>query len=431
MRRLGCLALLLQACVAFGQEVQQQNPPPEFTSGYHPPSVLAPLPRATLFSWIDVAVLVLVLGLGALAVMNKRSRAEIRILTIFSVAYFGFYRAGCVCSVGSLQNVAYAATHSDYALPPVVALFFAIPLVVALFVGRVFCGTACPFGALQDLVLIKPVKLPAGLSAALGVLPYAYLGAGVLFSVTGTSFLICQYDPFVGFFRFSGPTLMISLGVGFLLVGTVVGRPFCRFLCPYGVLLRWASVFASHGVRITPASCIQCHMCADTCPYDAIRAPHEAGRESKVRRQAVTILLVAPFIIGAMGFAGWRLAPSLAAMDSRVGLARALMNEARDPSTPKTGASFGWAKRGEDPAKAYVEAAAVERQFAFGAPLLGAWLGLIVILRALKAGRMHHNKEYEAIREECFHCARCLSSCPVPANDRFGGLDNLLERQAR
>jgi O-antigen ligase len=40
----------------------------------------------------------------------------------------------------------------------------------------------CPHGALQDLVLLKPVKVPAWLEQALSVLPYIYLGAGVMFA---------------------------------------------------------------------------------------------------------------------------------------------------------------------------------------------------------------------------------------------------------
>ena len=87
-------------------------------------------------------------------------------------------------------------------------------------------------------MLLKPVKVPPWLEQALSVLPYIYLGAGVLFAATGSAFIICQYDPFVPIFRMSGRSLMVLCGAALLLLGVFVGRPYCRFLCPYGALLK-------------------------------------------------------------------------------------------------------------------------------------------------------------------------------------------------
>ena len=70
-----------------------------------------------------------------------------------------------------------------------------------LFFGRTFCAAVCPLGAVQELVAVRPVKVPRWLDQALGLLAYVYLGAAVMFAATGTAFLICRYDPFVGFFR--------------------------------------------------------------------------------------------------------------------------------------------------------------------------------------------------------------------------------------
>ena len=93
---------------------------------------------------------------------------------------------------------------------PVSALaFFMLPLVFALFSGRSFCAGVCPHGALQDLVLLKPLKVPLWLEHGLGILPFVFLGAGVLFAATGSAFIICQYDPFIPIFRLSGRSLMV------------------------------------------------------------------------------------------------------------------------------------------------------------------------------------------------------------------------------
>ncbi len=71
------------------------------------------------------------------------------------------------------------------------------------FSGRSFCASVCPLGAVQELVAVRPVQVPTWIDHALGLLAYVYLGAAVLFAATGTAWIICRYDPFVGLFRLS------------------------------------------------------------------------------------------------------------------------------------------------------------------------------------------------------------------------------------
>ena len=148
-----------------------------------------------------------------------------------------------------------------------------LPLLFALFVGRVFCGGACPLGVIQDLIIIKPISLPTGIRKALGLIPYIYLGLAILYTVTKTDFIICRYDPFVGIFRMNASFTMLVLGASFLIIGMFVGRPYCRFLCPYGVLLSWMSSVSKRHLSITPSECVDCKLCAHSCPMDAIKEP--------------------------------------------------------------------------------------------------------------------------------------------------------------
>ena len=126
-------------------------------------------------------------------------------------------------------------------------------------------------------MLLKPVKVPAWLEQGLSVLPYIYLGAGVLFAATGSAFIICQYDPFVPIFRMSGRSLMVLTGAALLLLGVFVGRPYCRFLCPYGALLKLGAIVAKWRVRVTPDYCTQCRLC---------EAPARSARCASRKRQA-------------------------------------------------------------------------------------------------------------------------------------------------
>ena len=78
--------------------------------GYKTPTVQKPLPRDYWFQVFDVVLLAAAMGVSVWLVLKRRSRRWLVGLAIFSLAYFGFYREGCVCPIGSLQNVAVALT---------------------------------------------------------------------------------------------------------------------------------------------------------------------------------------------------------------------------------------------------------------------------------------------------------------------------------
>jgi polyferredoxin len=265
------LAAWLIAAVA--ASAAPRFPPPEFESGYQLPKAAYPDARAIWRDTADVAVLAAALSVAAWLALKKRSRKGMMALSVFSLAYFGFYRGGCICPIGAIQNVTLALASSRYAVPASAVLFFILPLAFALLFGRVFCAGVGPLGAIQDLVLIRPVTVPMPLQKALAVFPAVYLGAAVLFAWLDTLYLICRYDPFVAFFRLGGEFYMLVVGGIFLLVSLFVGRPYCRFACPYRVLLGLCSRVAWRHATITPDQCVVCSLCEGECPFGAIRKP--------------------------------------------------------------------------------------------------------------------------------------------------------------
>ena len=84
----------------------ERFPPPDFVETNHTiPSPTSPGPRQDVYEYIDAAVLLAALGLASYLILKKRSRRAIFALTVFSLLYFGFWRKGCVCSIGAIQNV--------------------------------------------------------------------------------------------------------------------------------------------------------------------------------------------------------------------------------------------------------------------------------------------------------------------------------------
>ena len=404
----------------------QRFPKPEFESGYVQPETLQPGARAEILAFIDIIVLAIALILTTWFVLKKRSRNLVFLISLISLAYFGFYRHGCICSIGAIQNVTLAIFYSSYVIPLSVVAFFILPLVFALFFGRTFCAGVCPFGAIQDLVSFKPQKLGPRLNAVLGLIPYIYLGLAVLYAATGSDFIICRYDPFVGIFRLDASFGMFIFAGTLLISGIFIARPYCRFLCPYGVLLNWISRFSWKHLTITPATCIQCRLCEDSCPYDAIDLPvtdKNPENRSATLRKLILICFLVPFFTLLGGYTVSRVHENLAGLNAKVRLAQTLLEPAASADQPESFEVAAYKSSGKPVSVVYAEATAVLKQFYLGSWILGCFLGLVFGITLAYRLVTRYSADYVPNKGTCFSCTRCVDYCPVKNNeDKHFGL---------
>jgi polyferredoxin len=157
---------------------------------------------------------------------------------------------------------------------PMVVLVTSVVILSSLVVGRVFCGYVCPPGALQELVYLAPLKkvrVPSSITVKVRLMVFA---AMVVMAVM-LSFNLTKVLGLPDLFQLVvGPGLVIFLVI--IIASTVVYRPFCRFVCPFGALsslLSWRSVY---GVRRN-SNCVECGRCEKVCPPQVLKA--RAGSE--------------------------------------------------------------------------------------------------------------------------------------------------------
>lgn len=402
--------ILLLALAAFAA-AEERFPPPDFSPGYVIPGSTVPPPRLEWLAVLDVGLLALALALASWAVLVRRSRTAAAWVAVGSLVWFGFVRQGCVCPIGAIQDVAQAAANGG-GLSWVAAAFFLLPLATALIAGRLFCSGVCPLGAIQDLVLVQPLRLPAWLSGFLGLLPYVYLALAVVWAASGAAYVICAYDPFVGFFRLGGPAWMLIAGGGLLLLGTVIGRPYCRFLCPYSVLLRWLAPLARWGVRIHPTTCTNCRLCEDSCPYEAIAMPVPATAPRPSRALLAALLMAAPLLVVLGGWLGWRSGDALAGRHALVALAERIRAEDAGSAVGANDAAESFRRTGRPSDELFATEAAIRARTRHLAAGAGAFLGLVVAVGLIRRSRRRRQTTYEAEPGACVSCARCLPDCP-------------------
>lgn len=407
------VALFLFLCQpALGVE---RFPPPDFESGHQLPQTTYPPARKGVYEYVDAAVLLAALMLSSYLVLRKRNRRAIFALMLFSLLYFGFWRKGCVCPIGATQNIVLSVFDSGYAVPGAAMLFFLLPLVFTLFFGRTFCAAVCPLGVIQDLVVLRPTAVPLWLESTLRLLAYLYLGAAVLLAATGSAFIICRYDPFVSFFRVSGNLNVLIIGACLLVIGVFIGRPYCRFICPYGVILRQLSRVSKWRVTITPDECINCRLCEDSCPFGAIKEsttdwPKRDYRKSKMRLAALIILLPILALIGALvtrATSEW-----MSRADSTVRLADRIYLEESGKVKDTTDASLAFRGSGKGIDELYTDASNIQSKIGRGNLILGAFIGLLIGLKLIKHSIRWHRTDYEADRASCLACGRCFEYCP-------------------
>lgn len=391
-------------------------PQPQFDSGHQVPQAVHPPFAELVPPWADVLLLAAALAVAAWLVRTVRSRRAILAFSLVCLAWFGWVRQGCICPVGSVQNVAVAAW-SGGGLPWAVAAFFALPLLAALLFGRVFCAAVCPLGALQDLFIVRPQRVPRALDAVLRLVPLAVLSVGLVYAVNGAGYLVCRTDPFVGIFRRSAPLPMLLTGMAVLLLGLFLARPYCRYFCPYGVLLEGCARLAWRRVEITGRECVNCRLCVGVCPVGAVAVPREAPNEAARSRQFkrfLRVLAVAPVLLASCAGAGWLSGSFVARAHPDVSLTdrldRAPAAEAElDPEVEafkRSGQSRAWAE---------ARAAETVARFRAGCAGAGAFMGVVILLRLLGLARLQSLSVHEADRIRCVACGRCFPACPKNA----------------
>lgn len=156
-------------------------------------------------------------------------------------------------------------------------------IILAIFVGRYFCGWICALGTMQELsaklgflIFKKRFEIPKRIDKPLRYLKYLVLIWAIYFTwKTGTLF-IRPYDPFAAFSHITAgwSELWGSFSIGFsiLIISLVASmffdRFFCKYACPLGGLLGIFSKISLFKIKRENTSCTHCKLCNKSCPVN-------------------------------------------------------------------------------------------------------------------------------------------------------------------
>ena len=163
-------------------------------------------------------------------------------------------------------------------LPSLIGM--AVPVLIAFYLGRVFCSWICPISFLHETVdfirkkLFKfnPLTFRDKIVLSLRIIWFALIGELVISMILGFPIFVFLSPP-----GLVGRELMLGiifhslalegLIVVFVLVLHIFTRRFyCRYLCPLGGLLSFIGQKRRLRVRLNTETCTRCGMCERVCP---------------------------------------------------------------------------------------------------------------------------------------------------------------------
>jgi len=166
-----------------------------------------------------------------------------------------------------------------------------IILVSMILGGTYYCGWACPFGTLQEMMgklarvcHIKQRKVPKALHKYLKYSRYIILLLITLLT-SNLIFTIMSFEPrntLLALLTGNLPTILSGVVIGvFLLSSMFYERLYCNYFCPEGAKYGLISSIRPFTIHRNENSCISCDKCNKVCPMNIDVSKSKALRSTQ------------------------------------------------------------------------------------------------------------------------------------------------------
>lgn len=237
---------------------------------------------------IFVTVLLVVLGFGQSWIARKARLTPVRLsilafVTVF-VGWWGQGQLSIVTVTGALQALVKDQSMEFLLYDPFSLLIWGTAIVGFVLWGRgLFCGWMCPFGALQEfahylgrLLRIPQIKVSDRWDSRLKWVKFLVLGTliGVALFAPSYSVKAAEVEPFktaISVF-FVRNWYYVVYAVFWLLLGMVIFKGFCRYVCPLGAVMAIGGLLRGRNwIERREACGSPCQLCKVRCNYNAIK----------------------------------------------------------------------------------------------------------------------------------------------------------------
>lgn len=235
--------------------------------------------QQTSYTRLYYAIAILALTILAAVFMKFKKTRKLRLLVLLiAMVIFGFYRGGPGV-ISSFQNTYLAAIGVEVNWQALVLFLGLIP--ITYFAGRVFCGWVCYLGAIQEFLYSKKFRIfqSAKAQKVMRIIRGVALAA-LLIQLTFTHIIMWnKVGPFKVAVNLFSPNMAGYILLGIVLISSVfMYRPFCKTLCPVGLLLGFVAKIPGASVLGVDNSCAGCKTCNDSCDINAITRKNKTSK---------------------------------------------------------------------------------------------------------------------------------------------------------
>jgi len=239
-----------------------------------------------------LVALLIALGPGMTRLSTATYYTPIRLGILAVVTGFiGWWGQGQLSIVTPLATLRTSMDQGSYAFllyDPFSLLIWAVTIVGFVLWGRgLFCGWLCPFGALQEFAhhLGRLLRLPRIEPSALWDARLKWVKYVVLGGLVATVFIApdhvdkaVEVEPFKTAITtfFIREWYYVAYAGLWLVLGTMLFKGFCRYVCPLGALMAIGGLLRGRDWIARRAECgSPCQLCRVKCNYGAIKKTGE------------------------------------------------------------------------------------------------------------------------------------------------------------
>ena len=199
--------------------------------------------KATSSRYIDFSpkfvCTVLVILMASLLPLFIRSKRYRTVQLVLNTIVLGFW-SGSFISYSLMVNYLTNGMNIWISIVPVLLLIVAF--VFPLFGKKNhYCNWVCPLGSIQELAgkcTKNKWKLGPRLLKGLNYFHDGLWALLMLFMWSGVLFQWMDYEPFSAFIFRQASTAVLIIAIAIVLLSFFVSKPYCRFVCPTGTLIK-------------------------------------------------------------------------------------------------------------------------------------------------------------------------------------------------
>ncbi len=190
-----------------------------------------------------------------------------------SIFIFGIVLGSDPSPMGTVKDAVVLFGRDKVIFPPRMIAFTVFILMVVV-ANKFVCSWGCQFGVLQDYLFrisigFKKFKVPFAVTNTVRILFLVLIA--VFAFVSGTD-IVEPIDPF----KIFNPAVLLVSGIVFIVVMLIaslfVYRPWCHFLCPFGIAGWFFEKLSFFKIKVDYGKCIACGTCEKECPSTVMGA---------------------------------------------------------------------------------------------------------------------------------------------------------------